>query len=274
MNKVIQAFAGVVFTGLLGLLTTTADAQILSRGDLFGPGAPPPMIGLELGVGAHQQVGTFQAACGCSFETGDGKGFLGNVVFELPVNYEVAFGVKAGIDFKNTSGVAYVHDTSVIRFVRNGDSLTTTGRVDFNRNGNVSTTYLDFTPYARYQFYRDGPFVQVGPSVGILMSNHFTHTRELQKTTATLEDGTTIDNIKFENGTREETLEDGPVTNAKSIRLAALLTGGYDFAVSERSVMSPMFTIDLPLSTIRDDAASGWKMMSFYASVALKFKLD
>src|SRR4051812_30058623 len=83
-----------------GMYASNSQAQILSHGDLFGPGAPPPMIGIELGLGTHQQQGTYNAACGCTFANGSGEGFLGNLVFELPLDYEWALGAKAGIDFK------------------------------------------------------------------------------------------------------------------------------------------------------------------------------
>jgi len=258
----------------VGVFAETANGQILSRGDLFGPGAPPPMIGVEAGFASHSQIGTFQAACGCDFDEGSGSGFVGNILFELPIDYSWAFGIKTGIDFKNTSGTAFVHDTAVIRFVRNGDSLTTSGRIDFNREGDVSLTYLNFIPYARYQFYRDGPFLQLGAGIDLLVGSHFTHKRTLTKTTAQLEDNTTIDNIKFENGTREETLEDGEVTNASGIRLGALLTFGYDFPASERSVISPMITIDYPISAVRQENAQGWKLSTVEGSVAFKFKLN
>src|SRR5438094_642147 len=80
------SFALLVALGPGG--ASTSHAQILSHGDLFGPGAPPPMVGIELGVGKHTQQGTYLAACGCTFQNGSGAGFMGNLVFELPLDYD------------------------------------------------------------------------------------------------------------------------------------------------------------------------------------------
>src|SRR5205823_6565818 len=85
---------------VLAVLARTSHAQILSRGDLFGPGAPPPMAGIQVGLGEHTQQGTFTADCGCTFESGTGSGFLGMALFELPLDYEWAVGIMIGPDFK------------------------------------------------------------------------------------------------------------------------------------------------------------------------------
>ena len=90
----------------------------------------------------------------------------------------------------------------------------------------------------------------------------------------TLSDGSQIPNVRFENGTMDETLEDGPITNAKSLRLGAILSVGYDITMNDRAVIAPMFTYDLPLTTIRDDLATGWKIASLYGSVELKYKFN
>ena len=57
----------VGFALLLLLAASPLRAQILSRGDLFGPGAPPPMIGVELGLGTHSQNGKFRQSANANF---------------------------------------------------------------------------------------------------------------------------------------------------------------------------------------------------------------
>src|SRR6185503_10391029 len=107
-----------------------------------------------------------------------------------------------------------------------------------------------------------------------LVSNHFTHTRQLTTTQIEIA-GQTYSNLRFEKtGTREEEVESGDIPNVKGLRLGAQLTVGYDIGLSERSIVAPMFTYDLPLSTIRDDAATGWKIASLNFSAVLRFKLD
>jgi hypothetical protein len=232
------------------------------------------MIGLEVGLGTHQQQGTYDASCGCTFESGTGTGFLGSLVFELPLDYEWAVGLKGGIDFKNTSGTKHVIDTAIIVDQTN-DEIDTLTPWDLNRIGNVKTTYVNFTPFVQYQFFRMGPFVQTGLGVGILVANHFEHHRELLSTDATLASGRQLHNIRFNSsGTREETVEDAEITDVSKLRLGVQLAAGYNIAVSERSILTPMLTYDFPLTTIRDQKAADWKIGSLYASAVLKFKLD
>lgn len=258
---------------ILCSLASISEAQILSRGDLLGPGAPPPMVGIEFGLGKHQQQGTYNADCGCVFEDGTGTGFMGNLLFELPLDYEWALGIKAGMDFKNTTSHRAVFDTAVIEFAQ--DESDTVSALGFDRVGDVKATYLNFSPFVQYQFFRMGPFLQAGIGLGLLVANHFTHHRELGSTDGKLLDGQVIHDLRFKStGTLEETIQDGEIANANKLRLGVALSAGYNVAVSERSVLTPMLTYDLPLSTLSDTKASGWKIGSLYGSAVLKFKLD
>jgi hypothetical protein len=266
-------YVSLVAMAAIAAFQTRSDAQILSRGDLFGPGAPPPMVGIEFGLGKHQQQGTFDADCGCTFENGTGTGFLGNLLFELPLDYEWALGIKAGIDFKNTTSRRAVFDTAVIEFPE--EESDTVSALGFDRVGDVKATYLNFSPFVQYQFFRMGPFLQAGVGIGLLVANHFTHHRELGSTEGKLLDGRTIPDLRFKStGTLEETMQDGEISDVNKLRLGIALSAGYNVGVTERSVLTPMLTYDLPLSTLKDKQASGWKIGSLYASAVLKFKLD
>jgi hypothetical protein len=250
-----------------------ANAQIFSSGDLFGPGAPPPMVGIEVGFGEHQQQGVFDCDCGASFGTGSGSGFLGSLVFELPIDYSWAIGFKAGIDFKNITGTLGINETAIVNDVASQNDTIT--EFPLNRVAYVKTTYINFSPYVQYQFFRMGPFVQAGVEVGLLVANQFKQSRQLTGTTVTTTGGQTYTDLRFSsNGTLEETIQDGAIDNVNKLRLGLLLSAGYNIAVSEKSVLSPLLTYDFPLTTIRDLAANGWKIGSLYATVVLKFRLD
>ena len=267
----------VGFALLLLLAASPLRAQILSRGDLFGPGAPPPMIGVELGLGTHSQNGQFQAICKCEFSGGSGSGFLGGLLFELPVSYEWTFGLGLKFDFKNFTTTTVVHDTAVITYVEK-DSIAS-GPFGFTRNGSVKETFLTIAPFVRYEFFRNGFFLQAGPGIGFLLSSNFTHTRELNSSTIILDNGQTITNVRFENGTRSETLESGKIVNAATTRISALVTAGWDIPVGDNAVIAPMITYDFPFTTVRPNSigasgATDWKITTLYFSVGLKYKLD
>ncbi|MDP4200479.1 MAG: outer membrane beta-barrel protein [Bacteroidota bacterium] len=259
---------------LLALLSPQRiDAQILSRGDLFGPGAPPPFAGIEVALGKHAQQGTFDASCGCTFQNGDGTGFMGAAFFELPLDYSWAIGLKAGVDFKNTKSTFGITESAIIQSGTAGGAYDTVAQMPLNRIGTVSMTYLNLLPYVQFQFYRMGPFVQAGLQAGMLLSNHFTQQRELTQTSIVV-NGSPVTDLRFQNGTIDETLDDTTITDVSKLRLGLVLSAGYNVQVSERSVLSPLLTYDFPLTTVRTTNASGWKIGSLYASVELKFRLD
>src|SRR5438874_75832 len=111
MKQSLKYFAALPL--LLALIIPgSGHAQIISRGDLFGPGAPPPFVGVFAGLGKHAQQGTFNATCGCSFENGDGNGLLAGAFFELPIDYEWAVGLSVGYDGKHTASSVLKTETA------------------------------------------------------------------------------------------------------------------------------------------------------------------
>jgi hypothetical protein len=269
-RHIYLTFAVLVAT----FFTTASYGQILSRGDLFGPGAPPARAGVEVGIGLNRQEGTFNAACNCEFADGKGTGFIANLVFELPLNYDWAISLKAGVNAMTTASDVIVIDNATIRY-EPGDSLAT-GKIRFNRHGDVSTTYLTLIPGVKYQFFRGGPFIQLGAGIGFLvLGNSFTHTRQLSSSTVVLEDGSTVEGVTFESGTLEETLEDGEIKDVEKLRLSAIISAGYDIPLSDKALISPMVGYDFPFTTLRSNStATDWKISSLQLMVGLKFILE
>jgi hypothetical protein len=267
---------------MLCMLTPVLRAQILSGGGTLAPGAPPAMIGVELGLGMHTQLGEFEASCRCEFDGGTGTGFLGGLLFELPLDYEWTIGLGAKFDFKNSSSVTHVLDTATITFSNTSD--VSSGTFAFERDGDVKETFLTLAPFVRYELARNGPFVQIGPGIGFVLSSHFTHTRVLNSSTIEVTspsgERTTLTNVRFQNGTREETLQDSAIENVSGTRISALATFGWNLALGDHAVIAPMITYDFPFTKVRDDldanqpnGSQNWKLATLYFSVGLKYKL-
>lgn len=269
--KIRQSLSIILFMCLTVGSATTSHAQILSRGDLFGPGAMPPMLSLEAGFGQHLQAGTYDCQCGATFEGQSGNGFLANLMYELPLDYSWVLGIKGGVDFKNIKGSELMTEQGVQRHAFNGDSLTLKDAT-FDRTATVDLTYVGIAPFIKYQFERLGPFVQLAPHFQFLVSNHLTHRRELLNTTEEI-DGVVYP-IVFNNGEQFETLEDGEVPFVTGMRISLQMTAGYDIELSETSLIAPMITYELPFTKIREELANDWKINSFFGSVAIKFRMD
>ena len=262
-----------LFVVVAAATASTVDAQILSRGDFFGPGAPPARAGVELGLGLQTQSGVYNAQCNCAFSDGKGSGFLGDFVFELPVSYDWAISFKAGIFLFHNSGDLLITDEASVRY-EPGDSVATV-KLNLNRHIDVKATYLMLMPGIRYQFFRGGPFVSAHAGIGFLLSSHFTQLRELTSSTVTLLDGTKLDNVRFENGTREETLQDGKLENAVTTRFSAMIGAGYDLPVSDKALLTPMVQFELPFTKISNDPlALNWKISQIMLMVGLKYILE
>ncbi len=255
-------------------MTSTAHAQIFSRGDLFGPGALPPMFSIEAGFAQHVQGGTFDCDCGVTFEGQSANGFLANLMYELPLDYTWVIGLKGGIDFKGLKGSQLKNEDLVVTFADRGDSLTIREGMSVERTDVVDLTYVGFAPFIKYQFARVGPYVQVGPNIQFLVGSHILHRRELISPFTVERDPGEFIPIKFNNGERFEILQDEELTTANGTRISLQITGGWDFELSERSLISPMITYELPFTTVRDDLADNWKITSLYGSVAIKFRMD
>jgi len=273
----------LILIGIICMFASALHAQILSGGTNLAPGAPPAMIGIELGLGSHQQLGTLEASCRCEFGSGSGTGFLAGLLFELPLDYEFTVGLGVKFDFKKTSSTTNVVDTATVHYSTN-DSYAQ-GYLPLERDGSVKETFLTLAPFLRYELARNGPFVQVGPGIGFLLSSDFTHTRILNSTSVTLTDPNTgqktqIDNVRFENGTRTETLQTGKIVSASGTRISALATLGWNISVGDNAVIAPMITYDFPFTPVRPDTqieengSQGWKLTTLFFSVGLKYKLD
>jgi hypothetical protein len=274
MNDEMRNIKRIALLSLLiaGAFAPAVKGQILSRGNLFGPGAPPPMVGIEIGLGQHTEQGNLACDCGANFSGGTGTGLLGNLLFELPLDYDWAIGVKAGIDFKNFSTTGVVNDVVIVEPANSSQYDTVS--MNISRVGTIKATYLSFAPYVQYQFFRMGPFVQAGVDFGILIANNLTQDRQLIQNYVTPAGQPTIYNLTFTNGTNEEVIQDGTQTAVNTLRIGLLLSAGYNIAVSERSVFAPLLTYDFPVTSTGNTTLSNWKIGSLYFSGELKFRLD
>ncbi len=216
-------------------------------------------------------MGTAVCTCNSLFAGGSGTGLIGSLFFELPLDYEWAIGIKGGIDFKNFSTTENMNETVVV--VPSDSSTPIAANINDNHVAIIKTTYLDFAPYVQYQFFRMGPFAQVGLDFGFLIANSLTQNRQLPQGTSATAGGTTYNNLTFANGTLTEVIQGGS-TGVNALRLGLLLSAGYNIQVSERSVFSPLITYDFPLTIAGNTGGSNWRIGSLYASALLKFQLN
>ncbi len=229
-------------------------------------------IGFEFGVGHDTQIGEVKAACGCAFPDGSGTGLMTAISYEGPLFIGIRGGVKTGIQVKRTHGSVSVLESALLQGGEPG-LFDTVAAVPMKRTLDVSLTYATVTTYLSYTIPGIGLFVQVGTAVSDLTSSTFTQKRELTSTSLTT-NGHTYNDMRLPNGSSSQTIEDGSVQNANTLRVAAVFSMGYELELVPFGVgIAPMVTFDTPLTTVQTTSGSNWKISSLYGTIALKFGL-
>ncbi len=278
MERVKRVFVPVPIAGIshraLAIVLLSVTVASVGNAQMKRPADEDQSFkfGIEAGNGWHKQLGEFSGPCGCALEEGaTGSGFVGSLLVELPSVSSFTFGLKAGIDYKNATGSRQQAESVVIINPSTIDTGYVLAGIPIAEVGTYKLTYLFAAPYVQYRIISEGAFIQIGPSLSILAASHFVQTREMPATVSV--QGQTIYNPRFGNsGTSSEVVEDGAIPNVSSLRVSALLSTGWNIPLWGIT-LAPMVTYDLPLTTVRDQNASGWKVSSLYATVALKFGL-
>jgi hypothetical protein len=190
--------------------------------------------GIDMGGSREVQYGTFLAPCGCTFQPSAGFGLLGHISYEAPLASSVYIAGTAGVHYMKYT--AYEEPDT-----KEASDLATIGM-----------TYVTLEPSLRYKLFETPAFLRLGANVGFLVNNTYHH--ETHPIPDPKED------------------IDSSMGDLRTIRLAAALSAGYTIPVGTMSIL-PTLTVEYPINVIRDENASDWKVMSYYATIGLRFGL-
>src|ERR1700733_10700104 len=184
-------------------------------------------IGFELGAGQTLQQGSFVAPCGCTFNLGSGSDYNVSLLYERQFAPKFFAGIKVGLDAKQFLS-SHIYDfpngtTTAMTSSGNEEAFT---NFNIQDNGQVSTTYITFEPYARYKLFRTPIFIQAGADVGVLAYSHFYQRRD--NLTGTNASGQTVTGLLYQSGVADTVLENNPLQNISALRISALFSAGYD----------------------------------------------
>lgn len=224
-----------ILIGLVISISSTSFAQI---------------VGVEAGISRNIQNGSFVAPCSCTFAHGTGLGFSGSAFIDLIPTTDFVFGINSGVQQQKVTDYEVIPVT--LNRIANGDEQET------------HLTYLTFGTYLRYAIPSTAIFLRVMPEVQYLLSSEFHHAE------AMAEHRTTGNQTPMHSSSSDP---DPVIDDLRSIRFAAKFSAGYDISISD-VVVSPVFTYDLPLNTIRSNSTDdNWKISSFFGSIMVRFKL-
>lgn len=194
--------------------------------------------GVEGGGTYNIQHGAFIAPCGCTFADGSGIGFGASLSYDLMKRSHFAFGLQAGVEYQSFTSREVIPES--LSPITNGDKE------------EIKLTYLSFDPYVRYTIPSMGVFAQSAPVFEYLISSRFHH--------------------EAGSGADEEDAGLNPDTaiDIRSIRLLAKVSVGYTFSVAGVS-LAPVISVGFPLNDLMKEQADGWRVSTYYASVAISF---
>lgn len=221
----------------------------------------------------NMQSGSFKTNCGCKNESGKGNSGIVALFIELESNRYFNFGAKLGLDFKSTSSSYNIQDTVTFTTI---DNRVEAGALTLTKRTDVSATYLFIAPYLSLTPFGPGFFVRIAPEFGSLMHSRLIDTRELPNTAVlkTITGDSVID-LRFQNGSNKETLEDGPIQEANKLRIAVFFSAGYDFRILDNLSLLPEASYNLPLTTISSSSqSSNWKISSIVLALGIKYRFD
>ena len=228
-------------------------------------------IGAEGGWMNNWQIGSFQLVCKCPVPAGSGSSGIGALFYEVEKNKYISFGMKIGLEHQSTSSSTTVRDTAVITYIQQ-DSVAS-GAFTITRKVDVSATYFFFAPYLKASPFGEGLFIQIAAEYGILTSSRLTHAR-IAPNMITLSNGQAIKNVKFENGSQQEVLQDGSIPDVRNSRIALLFGIGYDIPIFTNFSLLPQASYNYPLTELTTNPnESGWKISSFVLMLGLKYKI-
>jgi len=151
--------------------------------------------------------------------------------------------------------------------------------VPFRHNAEVTTSYLGITPYIKY-FLGTRFFGRVGINAGMLISPTLTHTKELLIRSAVLSSGETV--VISLNPTSDPRIvsevlaiiQDGPLTQAKSLFLGVQSGLGAEFRVGKKAIIGPTVLYTLPITSMSSYPGSNFKLANLQVLIELRIALD
>ena len=197
-------------------------------------------LGIEAGLNYDQQIGHFQAPCGCTFAGGTGISFFGSLSYELFSFSDFVTGITTGI--RNNHVTDYEVEPASLQRILNGDRQQT------------NLLYITIGPYLQYTIPSTSIFLAFSPQVGYLLSKNFHHIG-----------GSSSDEPEI--GNSDTTID------IRSVRLATKLSAGYNIIIGNFTV-SPILSFDFPLNTLRSNSTDGgWRITSLSGSIMVRFNL-
>jgi hypothetical protein len=233
-------------------------------------------VGAEGGWMRNIQSGSFKNKCQCPFTNASGNSGAVSMFIEFETSKFLSFGMNLGIDTKYISTSKSVIDTATITFSANNNIAA--GSFAFDRNDHATVTYFFASPYIKITPFAIGLYFKVSPELGYLTSSNFIDSRSLNTQNIVLyqpnrNDSITLTNVRFQNGTSSETLQNSTIDGVNKLRVALLFGVGYDIPLINNFSLLPEASYNWPLTNVSNSPQSAnWKISSFAVTLGARYR--
>ena len=225
-------------------------------------------VGIEGSYLKNTQSGSFRTDCGCGpYKDGKGNTGLGDVFAEFTLGDRFTIGLRSGLDSKSVTSTIPMRDSAALRVVKGTRDTVMIVTFDQNAIAELKFSYYFLSPYVRVFPFTEGLFVTVGAQFGFLTGSNLKYSR-------TIVPPGPFPGAHYPDGTNSETLQNGVVAGARSLRVSALLSAGYELEVLSKLSTFVAATYDMPFTEVSDGPEiSGVKISSVLVTLGVKYGL-
>jgi hypothetical protein len=218
-------------------------------------------VGPFLGAGYNFSIGRPITQCKCEYPGGEGAGALFGVMIDYPI--ESDFSITAAIGYHSLKTSYSKYDQRII--VSDIDSNLVYQSVSLRQQADVSLNVIELALTGKWYTGRRHFYVFGGPVFGVDIYDRLHETETIR-----------IQGYNYPGtGLTEQVLFDDVLEklyNKPQLRIAVIIGGGYDFAVSPRWSLSPELSLTLPILPVTTSVPH-WRIAGLQFLVALKYAL-
>ncbi|MFN4769054.1 MAG: hypothetical protein ACK54V_10415 [Candidatus Kapaibacterium sp.] len=265
---------------VLALLFVFAGATAFAqKGDAspLGPDQFFERAGGYISFGGIRQTGSFSVDCPCQdFSGGGGAEFaIGGLYEYFPVD-GLKWGINAGFQYRSMDARYVLREDTTLRSL-DGMSSFSNVAIPFRHTSNISVQSFTIAPYLKH-FLARTLFVRLGASAQIIVGASKNFHKVLLTNTVTLPNDDVVsiglDRAALEAagkrliGENEVVIQEGSMSDVSAFQLSLQPAVGFQWQVSKRIFLVPMFEYSLPLTSV-SSVDTGLRMNAFRGVVEI-----
>jgi len=244
---------------ILPIYLPIASASSPGGEDVLRPSLRSVLVGPVIGGAYTFSLGSFETTCNCDYQHGGGFGFLFGGVVEYPFTHTIS--LVGELSFRNASTSYSKSDARSEYLVSEATYVT----VDYTRTADVSNSLLGLRFLVKVNAGVGGLYMLGGPALGVVMFDHIFEKEVINSP-----------GVVYQiNQQASQTYLNAALNSLFSpnrLRFALDTGIGYEFNITPKVLLTPQFTISLPLTSIVAEYQT-WKIATLDLSASLNFAM-